>query len=357
MLNATATVTLSDPLTLLRQLGAHMAEHDLPLVLDGERAEAWLPMGRAVFRLRDPGLVLEASAPAQADIEQIIEFMASHVLEFAGDDRPAIRWSGDAPRGALFADFREMEVVAVRDLTPHMRRITLRGADLGRFATAEHLHVRLYLPPEGVHPPHWPRPGADGLPVAIAPDLRPALRRYTIRRIDVAAGEVEIDFVLHADGGPGAGWAARARPGDLCGMAGPGGRNVKPADWVLLAGDETALPAIARILEELPPTAEGLALIEVGSVAEIQPLAAPAGVRVDWLNRQGAEAGTTDLLPAAIRAVTQPEGRSSFLWVGCEYSAFRAIRSDLRSRLRRSKGDHLVVSYWQRGKAEDEAAE
>lgn len=72
-----------------------------------------------------------------------------------------------------------------------------------------------------------------------------ATRYYTIRRIDAAAGWLEIDFVLHEAPGLAGDFARLARPGDICGMSGPCGLGVKPAGHYLLAGDETALPAIA----------------------------------------------------------------------------------------------------------------
>lgn len=354
MLSARADIALPAPEAVLEALGEHVAEHGFALERQGRRASIALPMGRATFELGAAALSVETVGADQADIETMIGFVAAHVREFAMPFRPEIVWTGDTGQGALFADFREMRVVGIENLTPHMRRIRLAGRDLARFATDESLHVRLFIPSRGVHPPHWPRRGPDGLAVDIAPELRPRVRRYTIRRIDLERGEVDIDFVLHKDAGPGSDWAARAAVGDLLGMAGPGGGGLRQADWYLLAGDETALPAIARILEALPAQAEGIALVEVADAGEILPLRTASRVEVRFIDRNGAPAGTTGLLAEAVRAVVPPADRSTYIWAGCEFDDFKAIRIHLRTVLRRRREDNLVVSYWRRGKAEDQ---
>lgn len=94
-------------------------------------------------------------------------------------------------------------------------------------------------------------------------DKRLDIRTYTIRRIHAQQGWFEVDFVLHEDAGPGSRWAAQATKGQQIGLSGPGGRTASPAGWMLLAGDETALPAIARIGEALPAATTGVVIIEV----------------------------------------------------------------------------------------------
>jgi len=256
-------------------------------------------------------------------------------------------------------NFREMRVVAVRDLTPGMRRITLAGADLARF-DSHHLHVRLLFPPDGLAPgatPCWPRLNARG--GIVWPDGRrkPDERKYTLRRVDVAAGTVDIDMVVHADtGGPGSAFAVNAKPGDAVGMAGPGGGGIGRADWYLLAGDETALPAIGRILEGLPPGSRGCAFIEVAGAAEEQPLARPPGIDLQWLHRNGAPAGTTSMLADAVSAAAGPDsgsGGTVFAWAAGEFEMFRAVRRHLREDRGLGKAEHLAVAYWRRGIADN----
>lgn len=145
-----------------------------------------------------------------------------------------------------------MTVERVTDVTPHMRRITLSGSDLGRYAT-NGSHLMLFVPPEGIAKPEWPVPGEDGLPVRSADNRQPQMRTCTVRRLDPEAGTIDVDFVLHGDHDLGSRWALNARPGDVIGVRGPTGHRRPEVDWCLLVGDETALPVIARTLESLQP--------------------------------------------------------------------------------------------------------
>lgn len=328
--------------------------YGLTFTRDGDRRTTDGPFGRLTLTVGTDALRLRAESDDRGLLERFRGSITEQLLGLLGEDT-AIVWTGDVETGALFADFREIRVAAVRDLTPRLRRITFRGRDLGRFATSDNLHVRLYLPPPGLEAPSWPRPGPDGRPVLPDPERRPAVRYYTLRRVDADAGELDIDVVLHEDGGhddghsgeaPGADFARRARPGDLCGMSGPYGLGVSPASWYLLAGDETALPAIARILEELPDDARGTALIEVEDAADELPLRAPAGIAVRWLHRRNAE--TASPLVETVRALTLPaDSATLFAWVACEFDDLARLREHLRGRgIDRDR--MLAVAYWRR---------
>lgn len=142
------------------------------------------------------------------------------------------------------------------------------------------LHARLLIPPKGREPVwphtepdgrlHWPK-GNDAL----------TIRAYTIRSINLDRGEMNIDFVVHeGDDVPGATWALTARPGDPAGLIGPGGGGVPAARKLILAGDETALPAIARIAASVPADAELRILLEVADKQEEQPLTSSASMDV-----------------------------------------------------------------------------
>jgi NADPH-dependent ferric siderophore reductase len=253
------------------------------------------------------------------------------------------------------ANFRLVHVVEARFVTPHVRRVTLAGQDMARFACDEHIHVGLMIPQAGVAPV-WPVLEADGQVTWPSGPGSPALRRYTIRRHDMRRGTVDIDFVVHEDGGPGSAFARHAKAGDVLGMLGPGGGGIPPAaDWYLLAGDETGLPAIARMLETLPPEARGVALIEVGSAADEQPITTRSGVELRWLHRHALAPGTTGLLADAVRQLAFPPADTSlFAWAACEFDAFKAIRSHLRRERGLTQAQHLVVSYWRRGRSEDD---
>ena len=130
--------------------------------------------------------------------------------------------------------------------------------------------------------------------------------------------------------------------------------EVGVADWYLLVGDETGLPAIGRILEELPATARGVALVEVADAGEELPLARPGNVELRWLHRHGAPAGTSRLLAQAACTVEIPRDGRVFAWAGTEFATFRLLRSHWRDTCGLGKREHLAMAYWRRGRSEDE---
>ena len=240
-----------------------------------------------------------------------------------------------------------LTVVAVTQVTPSVRRVTLTGT-ADAVATAGPT-VSLLVPRPGDPAPAWPAVARDGRVVWPAGSHGVSLRSYTARRQDAARGEVDIDFVLHGDG-PAAGWAAAAAPGALLGVAGGGPLGHRPAEALLLVADETALPAVARILAEAAPATRATVLVEVADAAEEQELPAPPGVDVRWLHRGATPPGESALLVDAVAGLTRPPG-DVFAWVGAESAAVRAIRSDLRSRWGLSRAEHHAIGYWRRGRA------
>ncbi len=241
-----------------------------------------------------------------------------------------------------------LTVAAVTQVTPSVRRVLLSGTEAAVAAAGPTVNV--LVPRVGDLAPRWPHVARDGRIVWPDGAHGVSLRSYTARRQDPLAGEVEMDFVLHGDG-PAAAWAAAAEAGALLGVAGSGALGDRPAGWLLLAGDETALPAISRILAEAPPTTRGVALLEVAGPEEQQPLAAPAGVELRWLHRAGTAPGESTLLADAVAALDRPAGDDVFAWVAAESAAVRTIRADLRGRWGLGRAQHHAIGYWRRGRA------
>lgn len=119
------------------------------------------------------------------------------------------------------------------------------------------------------------------------------------------AREIDVDFVMQ-EHGVGSRWASGAKPGDLLGVGLSAGLTVAPAKWYLLAGDHTALPAIARIMENLPPTVCGRAFIEVPGPANEQPIDCRAGIELTWLHRNSVDAGGSTLIQDAVLGMDWP---------------------------------------------------
>jgi len=243
---------------------------------------------------------------------------------------------------------RLLQVRAVERITPKMKRITLGGDELAGFVSAAHDdHVKLFLPPPGQEKPVLPTLGPTKL---VFPDgaARPVARDYTPRRYDAAANTLAIDFVLHGDG-PATSWAAQAKPGQLLGVGGPRGSFIVPNgfDWYLLVGDETALPAIGRRLEELPPGARALVVIEVADADEEQRFDTRTRLDARWLHRCGAEPDAS-LLTKAVAALTLPRG-DGYAWLATEASAAKALRRHLVEERGLRRDRVRASAYWRRG--------
>lgn len=347
LLESRTTVRLGDSAHYLRELAEHLAEHEIAVTYEDRRAWLRAPMGTAMLEARSGELDMQVQAAEPEALSSVMYLLASHLGPMAREENPEILWSGDGDALPAMPEFRRMTVRNVRQITPRMRRLTLAGASLKRFATLRALHAKLLLP-TGAAPAHWPRLGANGL-IDWGPETtRPAIRKYTIRRVDADAGEMDIDFVLHADGGPGSLFADTARPGDELGLLGPGGGSAPVADWNLFAGDETALPAIARLIEALPASARAHAIIEVAGPEEEQPIAAPANVTIEWLHRDNGASALAD----RIERLAWSEENDIFAWAGTEFGDFTRIRADWRKRRGLTKHQHLAVAYWRAGQAQ-----
>ena len=238
---------------------------------------------------------------------------------------------------------RELEVLRTSRVGAGLIRVTLGGPGLAGFAT--HVpddHVKLIFPEDDGT---LRIPEQDGLMLRW-PRPFPPNREYTIRRHDAAAGELDIDIACHP-GGLGAGWAETVEPGTPVHVAGPPGARVVPYvyDRYLLAGDLTALPAIARWLEELPRTASGWAFIEVADAAQEIPLSAPEDVTVVWLHGTGH-------IEDAVQAVEVPAGERLYVWLAGEASALKPLRRWIRDDLGLGPADHDVTGYWKLGVAD-----
>ena len=214
-------------------------------------------------------------------------------------------------------------VVAAGEVTPRMRRITVRTEALVGVPIRPAQDVELHLREDSG---------------------RRVKRRYTIRHARPDDGELDLDVLLHGDG-PGSRWGLTAAPGDEVAFQGPRGKlELRPAPAHLLLGDESALPAIASICEALPPSEPATALIEVEGVDDQQPVAAS---EARWVHRAGAAAGAPELLSAALRDVQVAPGTRAYL-MG-ESRAMIALRAEVEAR-GVEHDDVFVKGYWNLGR-------
>ena len=247
-------------------------------------------------------------------------------------------------------------------ITPHMVRVTFDGPGLAGFVpVAPDQQVRLCFPRPGQVVPRLPEPRADGDParwyhayLAMPEDERPWMRTYTIRSHDPVRRTVDIDFVLHGDAGPASRWAMAVEPGDVLGMVGPTRVFARPiaigdtpdvSGPILLAGDETALPAIGALLEWFTAGTVVTAFIEVADRHERQELTSRADVTVHWVHRNGVPAGLSDALPRAVAEAEFPSG-PVFAWLAGEARTVRALRRHLINGRGLDRRSIDFTGYW-----------
>jgi NADPH-dependent ferric siderophore reductase len=312
--------------------------------------------GSANLIIQPELLTMEASAPDAEGLRRVKELLSVAIELYAKSEKPAMTWTGDLADDTTLSSFRLMHVHSAWQVTPGMRRVRLEGDNLGRFDSANSMHIRMLFPTAAVPEPVWPISGSNGLAFWPSEELRPVSRVYTIRDLDVAAGYVDVDFVVHgdADGGEegvGCAWAMHAAKGDVVGMMGPLGRTVRPADWYIMGCDETGLSALSRILERLPRHVRGIALVEVAAAADEQQIAHPEGIELRWIHRNGVPGGEHGELVRAIRAIEWPQDVSSFGWFASESDATKDVREYWRNTLAYGRDKTLAAGYWKRGAA------
>ncbi|MFF3574205.1 siderophore-interacting protein [Nocardia jiangxiensis] len=218
-------------------------------------------------------------------------------------------------------------------LTDHLIRVHLGGPGFAAFTPNgfTDAYVKLQIP------------GPDG----------PTTRTYTVRSIDPELEQIAIDFVYHGAEGVAGPWAAAAQPGDELELSGPGGAYAPrlDADWHLLAGDESALPAISAACAALPESAVGRVFVEISGPADELDFPRPAGVNLDWLHRGDREPGVA--LAEAVLAEPWRDGRVHVFIHG----EAQVVMHELRPYIRKERGvpaDHASISgYWRRGRTEE----
>jgi NADPH-dependent ferric siderophore reductase len=258
--------------------------------------------------------------------------------------------------------FFDARVVRTRRLGPSIVRITFGGEALTGFAAGgRDQRFKLFLPHPHQDSPVVPtEAGGDWFTRwrAMDPNVRAVMRSYTVREQRRDPGEVDVDFALHGDGGPASRWAARATAGDPVVLLGPvepdnGGVDFRPppgTDWVLLTGDETALPAVAGILAWLPAGTRARVWIEVPRAADVQDLPTRADADVTWLVRESASAVPT---LDAVQAAVFPPG-APYAWIAGEAGGVRALRRHLVGERRLDRRAVTFTGYWRRGATEED---
>ncbi|NUS10282.1 MAG: siderophore-interacting protein [Streptomyces sp.] len=253
--------------------------------------------------------------------------------------------------------FLDARVLRTQRLSRSLLRVVLGGPGLGAVVSGgRDQRLKLFLPHDGQDAPVLPDVlDADWYPRwrALDPAVRGVMRTYTVRDVRRDPDELDIDFALHGDLGPASRWAAAAASGDRLTVLAPvvhdnGGVDFRPpdgTDWVLLCADETAVPAVAGILEWLPAGTAVRAWISVGDPADRIALPTKGEAEVSWLTRPAS-------VPEAVAAADLPAGRP-YAWLAGEAALVRDVRRHLVGPRAFPRPDVTFTGYWRRGATED----
>jgi NADPH-dependent ferric siderophore reductase len=288
-----------------------------------------------------------------------------------------------------------VDIASVEPMSPSFTRVAFRSDDLADVGwNGPDQRIKILLPLPGAGYSHLSQAGGDWFSAwwQLPDEARNRMRTYTIRRADRAARELVVDFVVHGDAGPASRWVRQADVGEQVAVIAPdatstqdgGGYEWRPgnATTLLLAGDETAVPAISAIVESLPGDACGAVFLEVPTKDDVLPLCAPAGVAVTWLARDGEGATYGDLLDRAVRAWAgrwaaahdgsvrpaelpeadpdllweapqAPADTGLYAWLAGETSTIVGLRRHLVRDVGIDRSRIAFMGYWRLGRAEN----
>jgi NADPH-dependent ferric siderophore reductase len=262
----------------------------------------------------------------------------------SGPGRATVRSRRAPPR------FRRVAVRRVERLTPRLVRVTLAGPDLeGLTIEQPAASVRLLVPSPGT--PELVMPSWNGNEFLLPDGRRPAIRTFTPRRVDPVALELDVEIVTHG-AGVASEWAQRAEPGKPVAVSGPGrGYTIdRDAPGFVLAGDETAIPAIGQLLEALPNEPPVQVHIEVAHPDARLPLADHPQATVEW-HAQPAGASHGDALVSAVRGTDI--GPDTRVWAAGEAATMQRIRRHLFDDRGLPRARAWVRGYWKHGRSGD----
>lgn len=345
---SSTSVALSDAREAFEQVSAHIAEH-------GIEPE---PLSSAHHRFRYEGstiqlqhdgsaLTIALEAPSANMLYFLKEAAALHVAEIDPMAAEGLRWSDQSAPVRQPVNFSELILLQRSRPIPGLTRLTLEADDVGMLVDGG-LHVKLMLPADRTRAPVWPSVAANGVTKWPKGDDRLHVRYFTLRSVRPEMGEVDIDVVEHP-GGMISDWALEAAPGDRIGVMGPGGgQPPEQQEELLLAGDMTALPPIARILESLSPEASGHLVVAFPEGAAPASYLPPTALELRTI---APERFRQEVLPVIQKIGTGHRIQNA--WFGGEHANAQALRQLFKRDFGLGQGAQLSVAYWREGRRGD----
>ncbi|KZL15437.1 Vibriobactin utilization protein ViuB [Pseudovibrio axinellae] len=335
----TGSATLSPSHNILQELAdicerADVEVHGVPFGLVATTA-----FGNVLFEVHATTLRFTLTSETENQCLQLIPAVVSALKHCSCVDLDSLAWDGRLNTNRPLLNFRKVVVEEIQMLSETMKRIWFSAEDLAVYATE--LHLRLLIPKSQTHDVEWPFYDASGSIKNPGTDNPVQMRAYTVRELDVPRKRLAIDFYLHHCQGVGSDFAHNAKSGDTLGISGPGGGGIPTAQKLILAGDETALPAILRILEArraAPPLHVFLLLGDQADEALI-PQEFRGHITCHFRAKEQSASWEQKVLDQAFQMA------EAYSWVAGEKTAMRRIRKALREQGRASD-TYCIAGYW-----------
>ncbi|MTI10366.1 siderophore-interacting protein [Curvivirga aplysinae] len=343
--NSILKLPLPHPIeTLKAQVEALKAHEVIPAEYHENLVRYDTDYGDLSIEVTNDGWSIKIIGTNENGLEILKNFIIEHILEhYPNIPEEILQWQGYESDTGYPSNFRLVEIIEKKLIDPNMIRLTVKGNHLASYAE-NGLHFQLLIPSNEKLPAIWPTKKTSGkihYPIANNGNEQGLDRRvYTIRQIRVEQNEFDFDVLRHA-GGIASDWAENVSIGDKIGILGPSGGHYPEANWLMLAGDETALPAIARILENCPKDTTGEAIISLKDVEKwtIQ-LNKPDGINIQWLDHSKGNMIDT------IKALGMPENQSAYFWFGGESETAADLRKYFKHELGLSSKQYYSSAYW-----------
>lgn len=341
-------LALPNPVETLKSQVDILKGHEVnPIEESSTYVRYHMEYGDLIIDVTPEGWAITVIGETEFGLEILKNYIVEHILEYyEGISEDVLIWSGYENTAQYLTNFRLVEIIAKTEIEPNMFRFTVKGENLSTYVEGG-LHFQLLIPTNPNLPPVWPTKKQSGkihFPVASNDQEQGVSRRvYTIRHIRPEQGEFDFDLLRH-EGGVASDWAEIASIGEKIGVLGPSGGRAPKADWLMLAGDETALPAIARILEDAPAHTEGEVFIELKDCEKWQvDLKKPEGIKLQWLDQKDNQ------LVDKIESISAPEDKSIYYWFGGEFEVAAQLRKYLKQDLKLASKQYHSSAYWRKG--------
>lgn len=327
------------PDDLFPHIATHVREADLLAEETEDRLIVRTPDARVDLHRAGPILTVGITAQDAVILQNIREYLIYILDRAAPGLTDSGTWQGDIARDNRPPNFALARFCRSWRVAPNFIRVELACDDTRRLAEGKGMHFSLLLPPEG-RDPVWLT--LDDRGRTLWPSGADALHRapYTFVDLDVATGRFTFDVFEH-EGGRVTTWATTATPGTEVGITGPGSGTFPTGTAMLMAGDETALPAMRRILAASPADRHGSVFIEVGSAADICDLPRPDGMALTWVLRSRG-----DTLWDHLSRIDAPEGPDRHVWIAAEKDLVRRAKSRFRGDQGVGIDESYMAYYW-----------